>query len=247
VLPEKGSIIIKPTNARKRAQVSLTLPEPWTCFCVDFLAVDLERLSDQKPSADAPETAIDFSFTNDIVDQFDSTDLIRGFIQPHSGKQTVLLSLRSHATWALGGQANHLRLSLPRGSGYRLIAIRSVPASEIMPSISFPNSDLMGTRGVATFHSAKDCLPISYDASKIQRAAGVEIFLSKTNSTFEWPNSPDESSSVLAQWPAPTGRFILRRSQFPDHGLYEIRLQAVDSRGQRLGVTSDHLVAFLEQ
>jgi hypothetical protein len=238
-----GTATVTGTKRNKRADVVINLSSTPSCFPIDFLAVDL------KPTGQPTESPVDLEFTNDVIDELAPDDLIRSFITlPSTGSvQTVIFSMRSHPTWALGGRAHQVMLRLPRGCAYELSSIRSLPASKLIPSISFPHSDCLGSKGFAHFARTSDSIVVSYDASQIEGAGGVELEVTKKNTNFEWPNSPDEAARVLARSATTAGAFTVSRKDFPDSGLYELRCHATGAAGKRIAFSSDHFVASVDQ
>ncbi|MDZ4838236.1 MAG: hypothetical protein SGJ27_31010 [Candidatus Melainabacteria bacterium] len=240
----ESGVTIKPKKLSKRAEVLIDLPTPLKCFPTDFLAVDLQ------PESMPTESKVDLEFNNNIFEQFTSSDLIRGFLKTPATneKQTVVFALRSHPTWIMGGEATKLMLRLPLNTGYRLSSIRSIPASEIMPLVSFPGSDCLGSKGVAYLEPAKPTV-LTYDASKIGGAVGGDLEITKRNGAFQWPNSAaaDEPATVLKKQTGASGKIPLARADFKDKGLFELRCRAVDASGNKLGVASDHFVVFMTE
>lgn len=240
----ESGVTIKPTKVSKRAEILIDLPLPIKCFPTDFIEVELQ------PESMPTETKVDLEFNNNIFEQFTSSDLIRGFLKTPltNGKQTVLFSLRSHPTWTMGGQASKLMLRLPLNTGYKLSSIRAVPASAIMPVVSFPGSDCLGSKGV-DYLAKGQVTPLSYDASKIAGATGVALEITKRNGAFQWPNSvaADEPATVLKNHSGASGTISLSRPDFKDKGLYELRCRALGQDGNKIGVASDHFVVFMTE
>lgn len=240
----ESGVTIKPTKLHKRAEILIDLPSPVQCFPTDFIEVELQ------PESMPTESKVDLEFNNKIFEEFNSSDLIRGFLKTPltNQKQTVVFSLRSHPTWIMGGQASKLMLRLPLNTGYKLTAIRSISASAIMPAVSFPDSDCLGSKGV-DYLGKNQITPLTYDATKIAGATGVDLEITKRNGAFQWPNSiaADEPATVLKKHSGAAGTISLSRSDFKDKGLFELRCRAVDKDGNRLGVASDHFVVFMTE
>lgn len=242
IAADANSVVITAKN-NKRAEVEIALPHTVSCFPIDLIEAEVQT---DPIRLQAP---FDLEFTNDIFSQFGSDDLIRAFSSAPAtaARQTVIFSLRSHPTWSLGGETNKLLLRLPAGTSTRLLAIDSLPTNENMPLISFPNSDWLGSKGIANFSRAHNQIELQYDASGMQGAAAVRLELSRRNMPFEWPNSPDETTKAIASHSSRIGTFIVQRKDFPDVGMYELRCRAVDGNGKNLGVAGDHILAFVNE
>lgn len=225
----------------KRAEIDIPIAGTQPCFPLDFIAVELEPV--RMPN----EPVVDLEFSNDLIPQSTNDDLIRAFLEsPQPGRaQTVLFSMRNHPTWILGGNLHKLRLRLPRGTSYRLHSIKAVQAAAIMPRLTVPNSDWAGTKGFVRLDTQNPEVSVSYDATNLPNAAGIEMEVTSRNGIFEWPNPSNETDRVMSKHAGARGTFTLKRSDFPDIGLFALRCRAVDKKGTRIGVTSDHFVVFM--
>ncbi|MGH9550007.1 MAG: hypothetical protein ACRD3W_11560, partial [Terriglobales bacterium] len=81
-----------------------------------------------------------------------------------------------------------------------------------------------------------------------KNAAAVKLEVTRPNAQFEWPNAPvaDRNTKILAIKSGLSGAFVIKRHDFPDTGLFELRVRAVDAHGRDLGVASDHIVAAVD-
>ncbi|MBU6452670.1 MAG: hypothetical protein KGS72_12865 [Cyanobacteria bacterium REEB67] len=245
-------------NSKKLGRPEVRIAPGMTpCFAMEFVRVTMRPLStgsDQAAKEKAAEYAAkegaDLLYTNDLVEKFElkcRTHTTINDPEPN-GNVELVFPLRSLPEWSLGGKCHELLLRLPHACHYAIDKVEIVPAAQLIPKISFANDGYLGSKGFMHISRKDGEQSLDYDATGIKGADGVMIETTRTNLLFEEQNGDSLSriaSSVDMQEGA-KGKIILKRSDFPALGLYQIRLFAKDKNGDRIGQSSDHIVVAVE-
>lgn len=228
-----------PSARRPALKVNLQLP----CFATDFVAVKVQAL--EKPTDDK---GMDILYTNDINKDFNLYHRAHANLSDSKDPQTLIFTFHSSPEWVFGGTTKGLELYLPLHAKFKILSIETVPATSVMPVITFQNSGYMGTKGY--LHLGKDKLAetIDYDCTKVAGAASVEAEITRTNLLFATQNTDDASLVIMKTLKSSgtTGTIKLERTLFPALGIYELRMWAVDKNGKKIGVSGDHIVISVD-
>lgn len=239
IAAESDRIRITPFNPTKKPEsIVIQLPSSIDCFSTDFIEAQVVCHSS------APEAYADLLYETRTLPQFNPEDKVRAVLNSNDrGAQTLIFPVRGRANWILGGQANRLMLTFPANSDLSLIALRGMPAPHMMPSISFPNSGYLGTKGYGHLSDADNKLKLGYAVDGIPGARSAAFEVTLPNQCFEWPNAVGPSAQVMKTITrnGVKGTLTLDRSMFPVAGLYEVRCIARDSNDKAVGIPGDHI------
>ena len=212
------------------------------CWFVDFVRVNLDVTESGKTDVGA-----DLLYANNIDPQFKLAHRAHADMQGGTGKQSLLFSLRSLPEWALGADGGKLKLLIPPGCRAKITAVRVVPHTVLMPSISFANSGYMGTKGYLHLGKDQPDRTISVDGHQVAGARSTALEVTRANLLFEEQNGIDQSKVAKSLIPCPlTGQAELHVKDFAAPGIYEARLWAKDEANKFIGVSSDHIVLSVD-
>jgi hypothetical protein len=246
IVDTSGSgITIHTDNIRSRPTL-LIKPANLPCFNTDFLQITVKGIQVRGP---VKHPGADLVFTNDLLPETDFQNRVHSNLELVDKAQTVLFPLRALPDFALGGTTHAFRILFPEASKVTVQSIELVPAHQIMPSINFPNSDYLGSKGF--LHLGKDKLEckISYDASGVANAQSIIFEVTRPNLLFSSQNTAEPSTVLMSELHGnekSTGSVTLERKNFPALGLYEGRAWAIDKNGTRIGIAGDHIVIAVD-
>ena len=191
-------------------------------------------------------TGADLLVSNDLHPETDLRRRVHTAVPQGDG--TLFFCLHGMPEWALGGNCRNLKLLLPDNCRLVVTAVELLPATTIAPTLNFPNSGYLGSKGFIHMSADKKEQAVTLNATTIDKAAAVELEVTRPNLTFEEQNSSEPSSVVMRRLRinSPSGAVILHRSQFPATGLYEARPRALDTRAVPIGVAGDHIVISVD-
>jgi hypothetical protein len=230
------------------------------CFALEFVSVTMRPLDNadktinpqasEKAANYATKEGADLLYTNDLVNKFElKCRTHTGISEPDAnGEVELVFPLRSLPEWSLGGKCHELMLRLPHMSHYAIYKVEIVPASEIVPKISFANCGYLGTKGFLHISQGEPTQKVDFDVSTIYGATGVFVESTRTNLLFEEQNG-DTLSNIdrsLDIEEGLKGKITLNRKDFPGPGIYQLRLFAKDKNGDRIGQASDHIVIAVD-
>lgn len=218
------------------------------CFSTEFVAVTL-KISDPGNAKEG----IDLLYSNDLVPDFELKSRTHAHLNvsdlPAVGRDittTIVLPLRSLPEWTLGGQSHGFLLKLPHDVKATLQKVEIVPQAQLAPQLTFDNSGYLGTKGYYHVNKKGPDAELTYDVSQIPQASGVMTEITRANLLFEEQCSTelskvvDDKSRRIVN--GQSGTVTLPAADFKSQGIYQVRLWAVDSKGNRLGQSSDHIV-----
>lgn len=216
------------------------------CWTVDFIRVEVVLL---EPEVYKSTCGADILYANDLMPDFQLARRAHADVERTAREQQLIFPLRSRPDWALGGRCRGLKLLLPDASHILVKSIEIVPASEVMPAVSFTNSGYLGTKGFIHLSRDKGEQEISIDATSLPAASGCILEITRPNLFFETQNSRQESSLVMkvVKLASRQGKISIRRDFFPKEGLYEARGWAIDAGAKKLGVAGDHFVVSVDR
>jgi hypothetical protein len=230
------------------------------CFALEFVRVSMRSLDNNDKTINTPAVrkandyatreGADLLYTNDLVEKFELKCRTHTAInEPEANGQTELIfPLRSLPEWSLGGKCHELMLRLPHMSHYAIDKVEIVPASELIPQISFANCGYLGSKGFLHLSKGEPKQTIEYDANGIEHATGVMVETTRTNLLFEEQNG-DTLSKVARSLDikeGASGTIVLDHKDFTAPGIYQLRLFAKDKDEQRIGQASDHIVIAVD-
>ncbi|MBX9877775.1 MAG: hypothetical protein K2Y22_04895 [Candidatus Obscuribacterales bacterium] len=237
-LPDGTLSVSSSADARKHSEIILDLGK-LPCWFTDFIAVNFEVLHLPEQSA---QWGADLLYKNDINKDFELRRRTHAQIYPKT-----VFALHSLPEWSLGGTAKQFKLMLPPGSELKIKSIEVVRPETVMPSLTFKNSGYFGTKGYLHISDKDNTQVINIDTREIANAAGARIEITRPNLLFEFQNTT-EPSRVIAQT-IDTGKkasVTLTEDKFPSAGIYELRVRAIDSAGNPVGLASDHIVISVD-
>jgi hypothetical protein len=244
-----GGITLQTNNTHARPTM-LIKPVGLPCFNTDFLQINLKGVQENGP---IKHPGADLVFTNDLLPDTDFHNRVHANLELSDKPQTVLFPLRALPDFALGGSIHAFRLLFPEATKVTVESVEIVPASKIMPSINFENSNYLGTKGFLHLGKDKQQCKISYDASGVKNAESIVFEITRPNLLFSSQNTA-EASTVLMKKPEgelkgngkTTGTITLERKNFGPLGLYEGTAWAIDKNGTRIGIAGDHIVIAVD-
>ncbi|MBS1995181.1 MAG: hypothetical protein JSS86_02680 [Cyanobacteria bacterium SZAS LIN-2] len=228
------------------------------CFALEFVRVTMHRLDSDKTDPAVLEKAkaylekegADLLYTNDLVNKFELKCRTHTTINEADDKGliTLIFPLRSLPEWSLGGRCHDLLLRLPHCSHYSIDKVEIVPATQLIPSLTFANCGYLGSKGFLHLSKAEPKQILDYDVSTIPGAGGVMVETTRTNLLFEEQNGNTLSKIArsLEMEEGAKGHIELKREDFPSPGIYQIRLFAKDKNSERIGQASDHVVVAVD-
>lgn len=218
------------------------LPGNLSCFDTDFIAIVF--------SGTPPKLVM--SYTNSIPgdESKHPSATISGQTDPNRSN-SLIFSLHSRPSWAFGGMINRLHFRAPGCINCQIRSIEIMPASKFMPSLTCRNAGFLGSKGFFHLNRNRQTVILDLSVDQIPDAASVKIEITKANCFF----SPAQQNSVSDDGPIMKtipynkryGRITLPGKIFPAHGLYELRIRAVNPNGQNLGVAGDHIVIAVDE
>ncbi len=150
--------------------------------------------------------------------------------------------------WTFTDKISQLYLDIPAAYSHaRILCVRLENGCRLVPTLSLDRTKCLDRAdGMHTAYNR--FFAINYDASHIPYAAGVTVELSKcynqfvhfANTYHEWKLSDHELARFQLRSLASTLK--LPAQLLPSPGWYEVRLAAVNSSGQVVGLTSDPLL-----
>lgn len=233
-LPDGSLSVSSNADARKHSEIIVNLGN-LPCWFTEFIAVNFEIMHLPPTSA---QWGADLLYKNDLNKDFELKRRTNAEIFPKT-----VFALRSLPEWSLGGTAKQFKLMLPPGCELKIKSIEVVRPETVMPSLTFANSGYFGTKGYLHISDKDNSQTIAFDTREIAGAVGARVEITRPNLLFERQNTT-LASKVIAQT-INTGKkttVTLTEDQFPAAGIYELRVRAVDSAGNPVGVASDHIV-----
>ncbi|HEY9679383.1 MAG TPA: hypothetical protein V6C76_15350 [Drouetiella sp.] len=257
-----GSITVQGSTARTRPTLVLK-PKNLPSFNTDFLQVNVKSI---QVNGNPKHTGADLIYSNDLLPDTDYHNRVHTTMElqrredfhnppPAPGEiynkaQQILFPLRAWPDFALGGQVHEFEILFPEGSTVTIESVEIIPAKQLMPVIDFAKSDFMGTKGF--LHLGKDTpeFKVSFDASGVKNAAGIQFEITRANLLFEDQNTAEPSRVTNPEMTQisnqPKGELTLERKNFRALGLYEGRAWAIDTNGNRIGIAGDHIVIAVD-
>ncbi len=237
-LPDGTLSVSSDADARKHSEVIVNLGN-LPCWFTDFIAVNFEIMHLPATSA---QWGADLLYKNDINKDFELRRRTHAEIFPKT-----VFSLHSLPEWSLGGTAKQFKLMIPPGCELKIKSIEVIRPETVMPRLTFNNSGYFGTKGYLHISDKDNTQTIAVDTREIAGAVAARVEITRPNLLFEFQNTT-EPSRVVAQTinTAKKGTVTLTADQFPTAGIYELRVRAVDSAGNPLGVASDHIVISVD-
>lgn len=242
-LDESGALKIEPKTLQSKRPEELVVRIPaLNCFSTDFIVVS--AAAENKPE---PSNARLF-YENKVVPLFDHEHQAQAALNNTGATENIVFALRGQPDWALGGETAALKLRFEPGTRLRIHQIASRPAPELMPIVSTPATDFLGTKGYVHLGLDKPRVALNYDASGVHGARSVQLEITRANQFFEEQNCTQPSRIAKFEIPvkALKGSLDIAKDLFPQQALFEIRLWALDSNGKRIGVAGDHLTVSVD-
>jgi hypothetical protein len=231
-------------NKSKRSWVGFDINLPHvSCFDTDLLAITFTELKQSSRSE------IQLFYRNQIVAQFDKQHHVDSKLNSRTTKpQRIVFPLRAQPEWALGNTSDLLQLRIPPGMKLEVHQIESLPSRSFLPQLSAPGSDFYGTKGFLHLSPRHKETPLAWDVKEIRGSKDLALEITRVNQVFEEPNASTPSNFAMneTRLSGATGTTRLRRAQFPQPGLYELRGWALDSSGRHMALSSAHLVVSVD-
>ncbi|CAM6003189.1 unnamed protein product [Sphagnum balticum] len=152
------------------------------------------------------------------------------------------LPLSSHWSWFTNGRIEDIQLTLPIDVG-AVRGLKLVSAEELVPKVTIIDATTSntGTNFVA------NQVTIKVDASKISKASGIELSLTKPNYFFDNFSSTNVGEAILKRYvkKGSAGSFILSRPDLPRSGYCQIRAVGLDEAGRPVGEFSTATTLYM--
>ncbi len=158
-----------------------------------------------------------------------------------------IVPLHSQADWILGGKYSDLQpeLSPECAKGVSIKYTTIVPANKIMPVLSFKGAANQYIVGYIELNKSHPACQLYYDASKITDAKNISVESTPPNKTFAAPNDPSPQTDTIHLYKklsGLSGTFSLTKTDFPEPGIYALRLRAIGENNNYIGVAGDHII-----
>jgi hypothetical protein len=241
-LEPNGSIHVV---AGKGAALAIKLPK-LPCWPIDFLEVTAQANGEQVKNL---ASRVDLLYANDIVnDTFKDRSprqRCHAVVNQSHGKISWLFPLHAVASWVFGGKCAGVKLLMPRGLDVRIETVSIVGAQTVLPQLDV--ADCQQDTGIVRLNSNYG-RAIRYDASTLKGCSQVSLEVLSPGANFPSLNSNQPASAPLfiKQMPQPSGTFNLEKAAFQFSGLYKARIRAFDIAGNQVGVSSDHILIWVE-
>lgn len=237
-LPDGSLSVSANADNRKHSAIVLNLGN-LPCWFSDFIAVNFEIMHLPESSA---QLGADLLYKNDINQNFELRRRTHAQIFPKT-----VFSLHSLPEWSLGGTAKEFKLHLPPGCELKIKSIEVVRPETVMPLLTFNNSGYFGTKGYLHISDKDNTQTIKIDTREIAGSVGARVEITRPNLLFESQNTT-EASKVIARTinAERKGTVTLTEDLFPAAGIYELRVRAIDSAGNSIGLASDHIVISVD-
>ncbi len=166
------------------------------------------------------------------------------------GKKIFLL--HNLVDWKLGGKCSEIKLYLPHQT---IKSAAVVAANKIMPTLFFKPAVNQYIVGYIELDKLHPSCQLYYDASNIEEAKNVVLESASPNQIFVIENDPLPPSTVQshAQTVLPykklsglSGQVSLTKADFPETGIYALRLRAVSEDNRYIGVAGDHIIVTVK-
>jgi hypothetical protein len=175
-----------------------------------------------------------------------STDLLRPQIVPAAYPNTGAESTESQATfatrllpgWFCATGSTNLVLQFPANWSGRVVA-DIPPLHTVIPTLIRTST--------ARYVTATSPLEFSFDVAQIPGAAGAVIEVSKKNLFFSRQNTDQTEQNLVFRtmdFNTLNAQVKMTDKDFKGSGAYQIRCWAVSKQGQRIGCSSDYILAI---
>ena len=183
-------------------------------------------------------------FTNDLQVKPERDISAVASILPTANPQVLTIPMRGNIAWSLGGYCNKLALYLPQGWQVKLLELSSDDDKQCVPQIGMNHGTCPEQNGyILLTPSIKTC-DLSFDVRNVKAARSASIEITRPNAVFPAANaaypSPYTGKSILLN--KTFGLAHLTDKDFPDYGIYQLRVVGNDLAGRRVGLASDHMV-----
>ncbi len=207
------------------------------CWQSELISFTLSPLNELDPNK------ITLYYANSLIEVFEPRHRLPPFIQANESGTTVSFCLRGETDWALGDGQTHFRLKLPKDAEATIkkIAIRN--PSELMPIAHIHPASNQNVNGYLELNPKFNRVEIFSDISQMEHAKSVDLEISKPNRFFQVHNDPERSEDVgQTRTGSSDAKITLRLEDFPQDGIYHVRLRATDRTGQPIGFAGDNIV-----
>lgn len=154
--------------------------------------------------------------------------------------QTVNVPLSKDWRWFRDNQVSDLRITLPAARSVKLISVELTGQQKISPAVELVNISA-SENGVYPLTQSEATL--AADASSIPGASGLLIEITKPNFFFDNFRESNGEDAVGSRFPLKSSKanFALKQILFRGKGYYQVRVRAVDNKGETVGEPSSRL------
>jgi hypothetical protein len=224
------------------------------CFNIDFLVINctVDKQNTNTPTTksntlkDAPlaRFAIFPHFKNTLHSQ--EVRMTQRLANFHGQDSVIVIPMHNEADWVLGGNCTELgmRFETETTGSITIKSVSVVPSYKIMPNLSYSGNANQSVLGYIELSQTHPSCQISYDATKIAKSKNVILESSSPNQTFISPNDPYPESKVAPnrKLPGLSGSLTLTKSEFPELGIYALRLRAIGEDNEGVGIAGDNII-----
>jgi hypothetical protein len=158
--------------------------------------------------------------------------------------QTYRINLTQYKTWLFSGSSNAFRVDLPVGLGnFKVLSATLKQATDYIPELSFAGKGELRTNGL--YATTTDQMRFKYDASKIREASKVLVEVSIPYYEFHVQphtyrqNTRSPYVAHTMELDKLSGEFSVPNQVVSKPAYYQIRICALNSKGELLGSFSD--------
>ncbi len=214
------------------------------CFNIECLKVDADvNVTDQKR---LQPTNYSLFYANDLCPQFDRKHSVDCLTKPDTRSLQMLFPLRGQADWAMGGNGLSLRLKCPKDFMIILRTISAEPINRVMPELSFQPNANQNILGFIELNDKYPTCQLNYSGRNIRGAEKLVLERTMPDQTFAVSNdvmiNPVSTSPQTKELNGLNGLLLLSKQDFDGPGIYGIRLRALDSKNNPVGIAGDHIV-----
>jgi hypothetical protein len=234
---------ISPTKRTNRFEFDFSR-QGLNCWDAEFLQLKLQVVRPRQWHAD---NRLTLSFKNDLQAGANSNSSIPLTVQPGEDIQSVIVPLHSNVIWSLGGECKSLCFEFPDDWKLRVLEIAIRDNKRLLPSIEVGPKTPSTSLGIVWSSQVGPRFYVAYDVSAIDKASRAQLEITKPNIFFLHQNAagPAVEAGSIAVFEGVRGRMALDTKDFLPGAIYEMRVRALDSRGNTVGFASDH-IAFIK-
>jgi protein O-mannosyl-transferase len=163
----------------------------------------------------------------------------------NNGRVTKLsFCLRGEVDWALGKGSADLKLGLPQNITFTIENVEVRHPGCLVPLARIQPAQNQNINGYLELNPKFNQAEITPDISRFENAKSLELEVSKPNQFFLIRNDPQRSQDVgqVRKTNPSEAKITLRLEDFPQDGIYDVRLRALDIVGKPIGFAGDNIV-----